>query len=546
MKPRLLPFNVELLKLTPQRLAGLKPVLSLDIYEGASSNFHEDGLWSVSIFGRVGDEARDTRFSYINIKAEIFHPVIYDRLIRLKGMYQGIMMGRTYALWSDEESDFIAADELTGETGYHFFMTHWKKIKFKTSKSAQRMNRIALIEKYRERATVNQVLVLPAGLRDIEVDENGRVSQDEINEIYKRIISVSNTLSSAVVGINSQVLNVPRYQLQMAFNEVYALLERMITGKGGFIQSKWGSRKIYNGTRNVISAMDTSTKYLGGANSPKFNDTILGVYQTIKGALPLTIHLLLNGWLKNVFGNTDGKARLVDKRTLRSEYVGVPFDVVDRWTKTEGLTKVIDSYVQVPLRQRPIDIEGYWLGLIYIGPSKTGAPSFRIFGDITELPEWASKDNVHPLNLCQLIYLSGYQRWNTLGCCVTRYPITGIGSIYPSKVYVKTTMVGEVRTELGRDWELLDETTHTALEFPQLGSDVHVDSQIPHPSRLAGLGADFDGDTASANLLYSDEAVAEIDRYLSTKEAYLDPRGGLKASSNVNTIALVLRNMTGD
>lgn len=545
MKPSILPFNVEILKLTPQRLQALKPVLSLDIYEGASSNFHEDGLWSVSIFGRVGDEMRDTKFSYINIKASIFHPVIYNRLVRLKGLYQGIMMGRAYALWSEEESDFIAADELTGETGYHFFMQHWRDIKFRTSKSVQRKQRIAMIEKYKDVATVDKVLVLPAGLRDIEVDESGRVSQDEINELYKRIISISNTLGTAVGSINSPVLNVPRHQLQLAFNAVYELLERMITGKGGFFQSKWGSRKIYNGTRNVISAMDTSTKYLGGPNSPKFNDTILGMYQTIKGVLPLTIHLLMNGWLKHVFGDVNGKTRLVDKRTLKSEYVGVPFDIIDRWTKTEGLTKVIDSYVQPSIRQRPIEIEGYWLGLIYIGPSKTGLDSFKIFGDISELPEWADRKNVHPLNLCQLIYLSGYKRWNTLACCVTRYPITGIGSIYPSKVYVKTTMVGELRRELGPDWEELDEE-NTALEFPQLGSDVHVDSQIPHPSRLAGLGADFDGDTASANLLYSDEAIAEVNSYLATKEAYLDPRGGLKASSNVNTIALVLRNMTGD
>jgi len=55
----------------------------------------------------------------------------------------------------------------------------------------------------------------------------------------------------------------------------------------------------------------------------------------------------------------------------------------------------------------------------------------------------------------------------------------------------------------------------------------------------------FDGDTASFNAVYTDEAVKEVQEYLNSKAAYVDPRGGLKASANVATVALVLRNMTG-
>jgi hypothetical protein len=55
----------------------------------------------------------------------------------------------------------------------------------------------------------------------------------------------------------------------------------------------------------------------------------------------------------------------------------------------------------------------------------------------------------------------------------------------------------------------------------------------------------FDGDTASFNAVYTDEAVKEVKDILNSKAAYVDPRGGLKASANVATVALVLRNMTG-
>jgi len=84
------------------------------------------------------------------------------------------------------------------------------------------------------------------------------------------------------------------------------------------------------------------------------------------------------------------------------------------------------------------------------------------------------------------------------------------------------------------------------LEFPTLVPLAFVDSQIVHPSRLSGLDGDYDGDTVSGTILYSMEAVEEIDRHLKSKEAYLDPRGGFKASADIMTVAWVLRNMTGE
>ncbi len=58
-------------------------------------------------------------------------------------------------------------------------------------------------------------------------------------------------------------------------------------------------------------------------------------------------------------------------------------------------------------------------------------------------------------------------------------------------------------------------------------------------------GHAYDGDTCSANILYSDQAIEEIDKALNSREAYLDPKGGLRTSADLDTVSLVLRNMTG-
>ena len=57
----------------------------------------------------------------------------------------------------------------------------------------------------------------------------------------------------------------------------------------------------------------------------------------------------------------------------------------------------------------------------------------------------------------------------------------------------------------------------------------------------------YDGDTASANIIYSDEGIEEIRYILGKISAYKNTRhGGLLASPMVETVARVILNITGD
>jgi len=486
MNPLDIPFNVKLMELDERRLAATRPVTSLDFYETVGGNLHEDGLFSVSIFGRMGDERRDRTFSYIDIRVPVFHPVIYTRLVKLKGLYREIMSGTRHARWDAQVKDFVPADELTGETGFAFFLEHWDKIEFPKNKSGIRDARIDLIEKYKKVALTDKVLVMPAGLRDIEVDENGRTSENEINNLYRRLLSISRTIAKGEQNSKSAALNLPRNMLQMTFNEIYDSIERLLTGKTGFVQKRWGQRRIFNGTRNVITALDTSAEVLGGKNTPKYTDTVWGLHQCSKALLPVTVHAMRSNYLATVFEPGNGKARLIDPTTLKGEIVELDSDTYDRWTTVEGLEKVISSYGEVSLRAKPIKLGGRYLALLYTGPDMT----FKVFHDIDELPEGLDRKRVRPINLVELIYLSGYRIWNNYAGFVTRYPVTGLDSCYPTTFYVKTTVVGEMRRELGPDWQPLGEE-FDALEFPTYEPLAYLDSLVIPASKLKGLGADL-------------------------------------------------------
>lgn len=480
--------NITIVDITPDRLAMLKPVTVLDIFDGISGEFHEDGLFSISTFGRAGSDERDTTFSYIDIKVEVFHPFIHKNIVALKGLYGGIMSGRAYAVWNEKDKDFEASDIVNGQTGYFFFMQHWTNIKFKTTSSNQRKARIELIEKFKQMgtATTTKVLVLPAGLRDVEIEEGGRVKQNEINDLYRPIIQASNAISTSS-DLATPIIDLSRNKVQTEFNAVYGYIRDLLDGKGGFIQSKYGRRHIAYGTRNVITAMDTSAADLEDENSFSINSTGLGLWQLMKAAEPKVVYFMRR-WLERIFAASEGQAYLVNPKTLKQELVNISTKSFDRWQSSSGLSKLIELFGLEYIRSRAVRIEGYYPALIYRGPDS----SFKVIYDIDDVPEGRDRKDVYPITFTEMFYLAGYLQWNTIPIDITRYPVTGEGSIYTSYAHVKTTVNSEVRWELDNDWNIISE--NKALEYPIMDHPEYIDSLIPHPSRLAGLGGDFDGD----------------------------------------------------
>lgn len=489
MKIGSIPFNIKLLSLGKQDVKGLTPILHLDIFESpSSSNFHPGGLFSTEIFGRVGDDARDSTFAYIPLKTKILHPIIFQRLGRLKSLYPGILSGKKYAIWDDKKKDFFSSDEVHGETGYEFFMSHWDDLEFERGESEIRNQRIDLMDKYRKEAITENVIVMPAGLRDAEVDSLGRTREDEINAHYRRLISISNTISDTSKN-NISVLDTARWSQQMAFNEIYLTIEKMLSGKRGFIQDKWGSRRIMNGTRNVISAMDLSPKSVDDPSAPGPDSTVLGLWQTSRGALPITIAALQNTFLNRIFGSAEGSVPLIDTKTFKSEMVTISPQTYDRWTTREGLEKVIATQSMVDVRSKPVMVEGRYLALIYKPKDRK---VFKVFFSIDDLPPGADKADVHPMTLCELIYLSNYRKWNELFVISTRYPVTGEGSTYPSNVFIRTTVKSEARVELDSEWEPMEPVEENVAQvYPIFEPDAYIDSAMVHSYRLGGLGGDL-------------------------------------------------------
>lgn len=514
MKIPAIPFNLSLLNNDRRRVAGLLPVKVLDIFDQGGVNFHPQGLYSDVIFGPQGEESRNTRHSYVTLNTTVLHPKIFETLTRMRDLYKGIMSGKDYALWNEEKKDFEKADILTGQTGYAFFMEHYDALTLprdqpldKSGKSKAQLLKtvmesmmsgegktayrrdlsIDLFEKYRDLAKLHWFVVMPAGLRDLERDESGRPVEDEINKLYRKLIATANGIPPALAGKNDPLLNNARWTLQKTIQDIYTSIMEMLSGKKGLLQSKWGSRRVTMGTRNVITAMDPAPDDLDSPRSYDITHTLVPIHQTIKGTeIVMSDFAMPNGIAQSIIANASSPVEVIDPTTLKRTVIKLSEKVRVAWGSSAGRTGLINDYEETGRRHLPILLDGHYLKLIYRDDK-----GFLLIDDIDDLPEGWDKEKVSPLTWSEYFYIELVTYIHRVRMFLTRYPITGANSIYPTVPYVKTTVTSDNLYRYSPEGAL--ERTVSYPEMPQLDAAFFL-TVAPSFTALENLGADFDGD----------------------------------------------------
>lgn len=470
---------------TDEDLEGIMPVSVLDTFAANKVDFHENGLFSTEIFGRIGEEVRDYRYSFIDIRAHIFHPIIFDMIVKYKSFYGGILSGKEFAIWNPQTNDFDRSNVVDGSTGYHFFMKHWRDINIQDGETRYRKEITDMLNKHRQKATSDKVIVMPAGLRDVELEADGRVTKSEINDFYQRIIGISNVIDRQALKNNPEFLNNSRYSLQLTFNGLFDYLLSLIDGKKKLAQGKFMARRNAYGNRNVITAMNSTIKEIGADGNVTINHTQIGIFHVMKGLTPITKFLIRDKFLNNIFNRPDQIVDLVDPKTLKSTEIKLSRRVFDQWSNDEGVERLIEHFRNDDGRHDPIMIDGHYLALIYKGPDKT----FKIFRDISDLPSHLDVKYVTPLTWAEFFYTALYESINRYPVWICRYPVAGNGSNYPSYTYVRTTVRANTLQEMNDNWEEYKDSNHTAWQFPIAG-EAFMNSTIPHTCQVAGLQAD--------------------------------------------------------
>ena len=480
-----LPFNIKLFPNDTSVLTGLLPVESLDIF-ASDNQFNVRGLYSSAIFGELGTHKRQTQFGFIDMRTEIMHPKIFMELSKLKGIYTGILSGKVFAEWDSELKDFKTSNVIDGHTGYSLFMSHFLEIIHATNDSNIRELRIKLLDQSKDLCMYRYYQVIPAGIRDIEMNSQERPKEDEINPLYRKMIRSSNTISIHNKKSNDPILDTARWVLQNAANDVYGYLEGIFSGKRGWFLDKVASRNVHGGTRNVATAMDPAPLRLGSKEALTIDHTICGLHQYMKGTIDLTIHDIRIGPMMPVIEFMPNMAYVVDPKTLQRKTIHPTKFSVDNWATEEGLEKLVNGFEKPDARFKPILIDGNYAALIY-----RDNKHFKVFNSIDDLPHNFSKSHVSPITWVEMFYISVYKSAVKVGAYNTRYPIADLGSIYCSKIYLETTVKSEHLVELDENWQEI-KSDITAIHMP-IKLQPFVDSCSVHVNKEPGLNLDHDG-----------------------------------------------------
>ena len=524
----------------------ISEVTSTAIKIATSSEFDPEGLFSETIFGEIGTLARATTHGYINLKAPIIAPVMYRVLSRLGDLYIGILSGKTYAVWDEKEKNFQKVfgdpeETPNSNTGYSFFMKYYPKIVFKRTSSLRRETKLDLLDKYRTVGLYTKYLVEPAAIRDVQTDETGRLVQDDINKLYVSLISYARALPDENYDI--PIYDALRYNIQLKCQEIFEYIQAMMTGKKGFLQGSLSDRKITLGTRNVLTATSYVAKTPKDPHILKPDETMVGVFQTAKAFQPLVFYYLKTIFFNEVLGDETSSynVALINAKTLESEYTELTEDERLKWVSSDGVNSLINKFRNLDIRHKPVTIknnkgEPFYISLVLdLGDElHLSYQSYKQFEGI----KGYSKEKVRPLTWIELMYIATYQAVKDKHVHVTRYPVIGDGSTYPTRVHLASTL--PARSVIVYDYA---GQVQDYPEYPILGNAYQDTVQVGF-DRLEKLVADFDGDTVSINGVLSEEANEECRRYLNSTQGLVNTQSELIIGRLTSLATLALYNWT--
>lgn len=229
------------------------PVTSPQYFTGQSYNYHPQGLMSEDIFGIEGSIDRKKAMSWIDLNCEIIHPVLYDVLSKR------ILMKKINKLLSGEvdfvldENGELKEDPNGDINGYIGLLKNIDKLRFDSGEGGTNREKLVnmLYNNIKNKLFfVSKLLVVSPDFRPIMVFEEAdkKPSIDEMNDIYRRIIVLSNQLK----GVSGALYNILSFKMQGLLRDLYEYVKVKVSKKSGMVRNLMLGKRVDFSARTVI------------------------------------------------------------------------------------------------------------------------------------------------------------------------------------------------------------------------------------------------------------------------------------------------------
>jgi len=228
----------------------LKPVKTTRMF---ARNIQVDGLFSEEIFGKFGSNERKKTFAYINLRTKIIHPEAYEHIfMSLSSDITKFLLSKQK--YSIENGKLIPVDE-GGISGVYNFIKNFNKLDLAAIK--HKKEEINFIKNNINKIFIDKWLVLPAGIRDIQVLEGTNKSQiqyTDLNELYENLIRNTNSFDTITTDDLKESMT---QGIQRSVLEINKWIKERLKGKGGLIRGGLMRKVVDYSGRMVITTDNT-------------------------------------------------------------------------------------------------------------------------------------------------------------------------------------------------------------------------------------------------------------------------------------------------
>ncbi len=464
-----------------------KLIQNYNIKEVYNHNIQGAGsLFDPNIFGQ--GEQKKTKLGYINLYGNFIDPTTYKYISgRVFRDLPGIVAG-TKKVSIDPKTKKLVADP-NGHTGLKWLYDNWGKFIIKDKKEE--------INKYtREDFFTNKWIVMPQHYRDI--DTSGKQMKiDELNQYY--IDLIRNARFKAQQKDNpSMDTSFIDMKIQGILQNIIEHLSKLTFFKNGVQREKVMGRSVDNGSLITISAPEVRMKDTIGNSKIKLGYTAVPLHHIIN-MMPVHIISGVQNFLNYFY----------DLGLMKIDREEFEYHFSDEYIK-ERMKAFFYSYAD-----RSYYVEG---------PNKE-----KFEFDFEFHPDKGSVKKMHRgITWLELFYLAAMSVKDNVRIQQTRFPTTNKGSIVLGKVNILTCNIdgGDLKIKKGNDVlytldDFVDITHYIDDPIPQ----IYEETQKINNLYLDALDGDYDGDKMTDRLVYSKEAVDEIDNFLSSPLAHLSMDG---------------------
>lgn len=473
--------------------------------------FTSDGVFSPYIFGVTPDE-RKTKFSYIDLGTRVFHPYIYQILSNVlpKTSMSKIVTGQgSWKVNSDGQVEEVLENDKNydpSNTGIDWLIDHWDDFKWKRNSSKIRDQRVKLLASYKkEDIVITKWLVIPVFYREIQT-VSGIEKTPDLDKWYCDLIRYAQSYKKS--PIPSMAHNT-KFMIQQTLVTIRKYGQSLVQLKHGFFKKSVLGKSVDYSYRSVISCVNMDMYETPYDDPIDMYSTGFPLAQLCVMGFPF-MKAEVSEFMRQLFESLGTRYPIKDSKTGKVRLINLE-EPMSMYTE-DYIQKQINLWIETPgVRFRPVMI-----------PTVEGEFPFRFPGDTIYNPKDTGTDeslNNRVFTWTDLLYICANNCLADKHVYITRYPLTDYFGIFPSRVFILSTLKTTKMNVMGKEYKYYPVIDPNLPET--VVSTLFVDTVTMSVTYLNGLNGDYDGDQITEKMVFTQEANEEAERILNSSKHYI-------------------------